>query len=147
MFLQDTKVVSIDKDPKQKKTLPGSSQPQDLGSVSYKDNTTTDTSQKIESIETTATIVTETFQNEEKILPEESAIKQYEFATSFLKEGDYPTAERAFREFVLTNPEHELAEMLNIGMQKLLEFVSFIQMQHRLILKVIKNILKVRKHQ
>ena len=104
-----SKVVSKDRDSQTEKTLPGSSQPQDLGSVSYKDNTTTDTSQKIESIETTATIVTETFQNEEKILPEESAIKQYEFATSFLKEGDYPTAERAFREFVLTNPEHELA--------------------------------------
>jgi len=26
-----------------------------------------------------------------------------------LKVGDYPTAERAFREFVLTNPENELA--------------------------------------
>ena len=104
-----TKIVSKDKDSKTEKALPGSSQPQDLGSVSYKDNTTTDTSQKIESIETTATIVTETFQNEEKILPEASANKQYEFATSFLKEGDYPTAERAFREFVLTNPEHELA--------------------------------------
>ena len=28
---------------------------------------------------------------------------------SFLKVGDYTTAERAFREFVLDNPEHELA--------------------------------------
>ena len=63
-----TKIVSKDKDSKTEKALPGSSQPQDLGSVSYKDNTTTDTSQKIESIETTATIVTETFQNEEKII-------------------------------------------------------------------------------
>ena len=35
--------------------------------------------------------------------------KQYEFATSFLKVGDYSTAERAFREFVETNPDHELA--------------------------------------
>ena len=26
-----------------------------------------------------------------------------------LKVGDYPTAERAFREFVITNPDHELA--------------------------------------
>ena len=34
---------------------------------------------------------------------------RYEFATSFLKVGDYPTAERAFREFVLSNPDHELA--------------------------------------
>ena len=42
--------------------LPGSSQPQDLGSISYKDNSTSDTTQKIQSVETTATIVTETFQ-------------------------------------------------------------------------------------
>ena len=89
--------------------LPGSSQPQDLGSVSYKDTSTNETSQQTQSIDTTATIVTETFQAEEKILPDESPDKQYKFATSFLKVGDYSTAERAFREFVLTNPEHNLA--------------------------------------
>ncbi len=89
--------------------LPGSSQPQDLGSISYKDTNTNETSQQTQSIETTATIVTENFQAEETILPKESAQKQYEFATSFLKVGDYSTAERAFREFVNTNPEHELA--------------------------------------
>ena len=64
---------------------------------------------KIKSIDTTASIVTETFQAEEKILPNESPDKQYQFATSFLKVGDYSTAERAFREFVVTNPEHDLA--------------------------------------
>ena len=89
--------------------LPGSSQPQDLGSISYKDTVTNETSQQTQSIDTTATIVTENFQSEEKILPNESPDKQYEFATSFLKVGDYPTAERAFREFVITNPEHNLA--------------------------------------
>jgi tol-pal system protein YbgF len=89
--------------------LPGSSQPQDLGSVSYKDTATNETSQKTQSIDATATVVTENFQTEEKILPKESPNKQYEFATSFLKVGDYPTAERAFREFVKTNPEHNLA--------------------------------------
>jgi tol-pal system protein YbgF len=94
---------------KEDKVLPGSSEPQDLGSVSYKDNSTNETTQKIQSIETTASIVTETFQAEEKILPKENPEKQYEFATSFLKVGDYSTAERAFREFVLTNPSHELA--------------------------------------
>ena len=61
-------------------------------------------------MDTTATVVTETFQAEEKILPQDlSPKKQYEFATSFLKVGDYSTAERAFREFVLSNSEHELA--------------------------------------
>ena len=89
--------------------LPGSSQPQDLGSISYKDTDTKEESQQTQSIDTTATIVTETFQSEEKILPKESPKKQYEFATSFLKNGDYSTAERAFREFVNTNPEHDLA--------------------------------------
>ena len=90
--------------------LPGSSQPQDLGTISYKDTETTETSQQIQSVETTATVVTETFQAEEKILPQDlSPKKQYEFATSFLKVGDYSTAERAFREFVLSNSEHELA--------------------------------------
>jgi len=91
------------------KILPGSSQPQDLGSISYKDSSSNETSQQTQSIDTTATIITETFQAEEKILPKESPEKQYEFATSFLKVGDYTTAERAFREFVQTNPDHDLA--------------------------------------
>ena len=89
--------------------LPGSSEPQDLGSISYKDSTPSDTTQQTQSIDTTASIVTETFQAEEKILPDETPDKQYKFATSFLKVGDYSTAERAFREFVNTNPEHNLA--------------------------------------
>ena len=90
--------------------LPGSSQPQDLGTISYKDTETNETSQKIQSVDTTATIVTESFQSEEKILPKDLNPKeQYEFATSFLKVGDYSTAERAFREFVLSNQDHELA--------------------------------------
>ena len=93
----------------EKDSLPGSSQPQDLGSISYKDSDTNETSQKTQSIDTTATVVTETFQTDEKILPNESPDKQYEFATSFLKVGDYSTAERAFREFVINNPEHKLA--------------------------------------
>ena len=92
------------------KILPGSSQPQDLGTISYKDSETSENSQQIQSVETTASIVTETFQSEEKILPADLNPKeQYEFATSFLKVGDYSTAERAFREFVLTNSDHELA--------------------------------------
>ena len=91
------------------KKLPGSSQPQDLGSISYKDTETNETTQKIQSVETTSTIVTEIFESEESILPNDTPKKQYEFATSFLKVGDYTTAERAFREFVLTNSNHKLA--------------------------------------
>ena len=94
---------------KPKESLPGSSEPQDLGSISYKDTETNKTSQEIQSVDTTATIITETFETEQKILPNESPKEQYEFATSFLKIGDYNTAERAFREFVKTNPDHKLA--------------------------------------
>ncbi len=103
------KVSELNKDKNNDEVLPGTSEPQDLGSISYKDNTTNEASQKIQSVETTASIVTENFQSEEKILPNTSPDKQYEFATSFLKVGDYPIAERAFREFVLLNPKHKLA--------------------------------------
>ena len=94
---------------KLKKDLPGSSQPQDLGSVSYKDTQSNESTQQIQSIDTTSTIVTEVFEAEQKILPDDIPEKQYDFATSFLKVGDYSTAERAFREFVKTNPKHKLA--------------------------------------
>ena len=94
---------------KPKKKLPGSSQPQDLGSISYKDTETNETTQKIQSVKTTSSVVTETFEAEQNILPNNIPEKQYEFATSFLKVGDYATAERAFREFVITNPEHKFA--------------------------------------
>ena len=105
-----TQLSSKPKTDTKSEILPGSSQPQDLGSISYKDTETSETSQQIQSVDTTATVVTETFQAEEKILPQDlSPKKQYEFATSFLKVGDYSTAERAFREFVLDNSDHELA--------------------------------------
>ncbi|MDC0890622.1 tol-pal system protein YbgF [Candidatus Pelagibacter sp.] len=105
-----TQLSSKPKTDTKKEILPGSSQPQDLGTISYKDTETSEKSQQIDSVDTTATVVTETFQAEEKILPQDlSPKKQYEFATSFLKVGDYSTAERAFREFVLDNSEHELA--------------------------------------
>ena len=105
-----TQLSSKPKTDSKSEILPGSSQPQDLGSISYKDTETSETSQQIQSVNTTATVLTETFQAEEKILPQElSPKKQYESATSFLKVGDYSTAERAFREFVLSNSEHELA--------------------------------------
>ena len=89
--------------------LPGSSQPQDLGSISYKDTDTDQETQEIQSIETTNTVVTENFISEEKILPDGTPNEQYEFATSFLKVGDYNMAEKAFREFVDSNPDHNLA--------------------------------------
>ncbi len=105
----DTNLTVSSNIEEKEKILPGTSQPQDLGAISYKDTETNLQTQQTQSIESTSTVVTEVFEKEERLLPEESPEKQYEFATSFLKVGDYNTAERAFREFVITNPEHSLA--------------------------------------
>ena len=105
----NTKNENIDTDLASKKLMPGTSQPQDLGAISYKDMTDKNDTQAIQSVETTKTILTENFINEEKILPDASPLEQYEFATSFLKVGDYNMAERAFREFVDTNPDNDLS--------------------------------------
>ena len=93
----------------QEKLLPGTSKPQDLGTVSYKDMTPENENQQTLSVGSAETVISETFIDEEKVLPAGSPKEQYEFATSFLKVGDYNMAERAFREFVDTNPDNELS--------------------------------------
>ena len=105
----DNKELASKIEDDENKMLPGSSEPQDLGSISYKDTSTDETTQQTQSIETTSIVVTEEIEPEEKILPDESADKQYDFAFSFMKVGDYNTAERAFLEFIKLNKEHELA--------------------------------------
>jgi tol-pal system protein YbgF len=107
-IVENKGLVSKPKEVKNK-TLPGSSEPQDLGSISYKDTFTEETNQQTQSIDVTSAVVAEIIQSEEKILPDQTPEKQYEFARSFLKVGDYNTAERAFFEFVKLNPEHNLA--------------------------------------
>ncbi len=101
-------LINNEKD-NQKKIMPGSSKPQDLGQLSYKDMTTNDNIQVIETVEQTEAIISEVFDAEEKLLPDASPKEQYQFAKNFLKVGDYDNAEKAFREFVLTNPENELS--------------------------------------
>ena len=91
------------------KKLPGSSEPQDLGSVSDSDIVSLEQSQKTQSIESVGTVITEETERTEKILPGTSPEEQYKFAISFLKVGDYETAELALREFVDSHPKHELA--------------------------------------
>jgi len=92
-----------------KKNLPGSDQPQDLGGISDTDVASLETVQKTQSIESAGTVITETPERAEKLLPEASPEKQYEFAISFLKVGDYETAEYALREFIDLHSEHDLA--------------------------------------
>ena len=91
------------------KELPGTNEAQDLGSISESDIALVEQTQKTQSIESVGTVITETAQRIEKILPKTSPEEQYKFAISFLKVGDYETAEFALREFVDSNPKHELA--------------------------------------
>ena len=107
--LPKTEKTLTNEDIVKKKILPGSSEPQSLGELSYKDMTTSDDTQVIESVEQTEAIISEVFDGEEKLLPDASPKEQYQFARNFLKVGDYTSAEKAFREFVLTNPDNELS--------------------------------------
>jgi len=92
-----------------KKKLPGSSEPQDLGGVSEAEVNSVEQIQKTQSIESAGTVIAEEAERAEKILPDATPEKQYEFAVSFIKVGDYDTAEFALKEFVTTNPNHALA--------------------------------------
>ena len=91
------------------KKLPGSTEPQDLGFVADSDIDSLEKTQRTQSIETTSSVVTEKTERNEKILPNTNPEDQYKFATSFIKVGDYETAELALREFVDSNGNHELA--------------------------------------
>ena len=94
------------------KKLPGSSEEQDLGTalaIPKPDEASPEYVQRTESIESVGTVVTETTERAEKILPETSPEEQYKFAISFIKVGDYETAEYALREFVDANPKNELS--------------------------------------
>jgi len=101
--------IEGDSTSEKKKKLPGSDEAQDLGGVSDSDIAAAEQIQKTQSVESAGTVVTETAERAEKILPDGTAKEQYEFAVSFIKIGDYETAELALREFVDNNPKHELA--------------------------------------
>jgi tol-pal system protein YbgF len=91
------------------KKLPGSSEAQDLGGVSDSDLAALEKVQQTQSVESAGTVITESASRAEKILPDTTPEEQYKFAVSFVKVGDYETAEIALREFVDGNPNHELA--------------------------------------
>ena len=113
MRFQDLENTSANNINKQKE-LPGSGEQQDLGKAleigeEESDIASAEQIQQTQSIESVGTVITETAERNEKILPESSPEKQYEFAISFIKVGDYDMAELALREFVDSNPKHKLA--------------------------------------
>ncbi len=107
--IESGRLVASENTELKKKKLPGSGDAQDLGGVSDSDLEATKQIQKTQSIESAGTVVTETATRVEKILPDTSPEEQYKFAVSFIKVGDYETAELALREFVDSNSKHQLA--------------------------------------
>ena len=92
-----------------KKRLPGTDLPQDLGRVSETDLENTQTVQKTQSIESAGLVVSEKAKRSESLLPNKPPKDQYNFAVSFIKVGDYETAEFALKEFIDKNKDNELA--------------------------------------
>ena len=95
---------------KEKKiTLPGSTKPQDFGAAPGYQTSNLPREQSINSIESAQTVITEEPEKKQSLLPNKPAEEQYEFAVSFMKIGDYETAEFALREFIDKNKDHDLA--------------------------------------
>jgi len=90
-------------------SLPGSSKPQDFGAAPAYETTNLPKEQSINSVESAQTVVTQEPQERESLLPDKSPGEQYEFAVSFMKVGDYETAEFALKEFIDKNKDHDLA--------------------------------------
>ena len=94
---------------KVKKVLPGSSQPADFGANPGYSVSNLPEKQETSSIESAQTVITEEPEERESLLPDKPPKEQYEFAVSFMKIGDYETAEFALKEFIQKNKEHDLA--------------------------------------
>jgi len=94
---------------KTKKNLPGSSQPADFGANPGYSVSSLPKKQETKSIESAQTVITEEPEKKESLLPDKPPKEQYEFAVSFMKIGDYETAEFALKEFIEKNKSHDLA--------------------------------------
>tara|TARA_B100001248_G_scaffold252651_1_gene229040 strand:+ start:961 stop:1923 length:963 start_codon:yes stop_codon:yes gene_type:complete len=90
-------------------TLPGTAKAQDFGAAPAYQTSNLPKEQSINSIESSQTVIAEEPEARESILPEKPADEQYEFAVSFMKIGDYETAEFALKEFIDKNRDHDLA--------------------------------------
>ena len=89
--------------------LPGTEKPQDSGAAPAYDLESNEKAQATQSIEASASVVTEDRKFETSLLPNKPPEEQYSFAVSFIKVGDYETAELALREFIDKNKTHDLA--------------------------------------
>ena len=95
---------------KEKKvSLPGSAKPQDFGAAPGYQTSNLPKEQSINSVESAQTVIAEEPEKRDSLLPNKPATEQYEFAVSFMKIGDYETAEFALKEFIDKNKDHDLA--------------------------------------
>ena len=94
---------------KENKILPGAAKPKDFGANPGYTVSNLPEKQNVNSIEAAQTVITEEFEKKESLLPDKPAKEQYEFAVSFMKIGDYETAEFALKEFIDKNKDHDLA--------------------------------------
>ena len=94
---------------KKKVELPGTSKPKDFGANPGYQTSNLPDQQSIASVESAQTVITEEPEKTESLLPNKPAKDQYEFAVSFMKIGDYETAEFALKEFIDKNKDHDLA--------------------------------------
>ncbi len=91
------------------KILPGSSKPQDFGANPGYQTSNLPSKQEINSVEGAQTVIAEEPEKKSALLPDKPPNEQYEFAVSFMKVGDYETAEFALKEFIDKNRDHDLA--------------------------------------
>ena len=89
--------------------LPGTDKAQDLGAAPAYNLDPEETTQATQSVQATASVFTEERKSATSLLPNKSPKEQYDFALSFMKVGDYETAELALREFIDKNKTDRLA--------------------------------------
>ena len=95
--------------PEKQTVLPGSAKPQDFGAAPAYQTTNLPKEQSISSVDSAQTVIAEEPEARDSLLPDKPAQDQYEFAVSFMKVGDYETAEFALKEFIEKNKDHDLA--------------------------------------
>ena len=105
----DLEKGTIDSKKQKQTTLPGSTKPQDFGAAPAYQTSNLPKEQSINSIESAQTVISEEPETRESLLPDKPAEEQYDFAVSFMKIGDYETAEFALKEFIDKNKDHDLA--------------------------------------
>ena len=107
--LENSNTEITTKKTKKAKKLPGSSQPADLGANPGYSVSNLPEKQVTNSVESAQTVITEEPEKRDSLLPNKPPKEQYEFAVSFMKIGDYETAEFALQEFIEKNKDHDLA--------------------------------------